>query len=100
MDVKAHIENLRKEFTKDGVSTYKNCKKVPKESKTKVAVRNATFAVDSGEVFGLLGPNGAGKSTTLNMMIAELGPTKGKVILNTVFDKVKVRPISGPGHTG
>lgn len=73
------IENLRKEFTKEGKSKYKNCRKVKEEDRIKVAVRNASFAVDAGEVLGLLGPNGAGKTTTLNMMIAEVGPTKGDV---------------------
>ena len=44
-----------------------------------MAVHNNSFIVYPGEVFGLLGPNGAGKSTTLNMVIAEEGPTKGTV---------------------
>jgi ABC-type multidrug transport system ATPase subunit len=30
-----------------------------------IAVNNASFTVNDGEVFGLLGPNGAGKTTTL-----------------------------------
>lgn len=42
-------------------------------------MRNASFAVDDGEVFGLLGPNGAGKTTVINMIVAEMGPTKGRV---------------------
>ena len=42
-------------------------------------MRNASFAVDDGEVFGLLGPNGAGKTTVINMIVAETGPTKGRV---------------------
>ena len=69
-------ENLRKEFMK-----VTKGKKVAKEDrkKKKPAVRNQTFAVDAGEVFGLLGPNGAGKTTTLNMMIAEIGPDCGRV---------------------
>jgi len=29
-----------------------------------VAVRDVSFAVESGEIFGILGPNGAGKTTT------------------------------------
>jgi len=33
-----------------------------------VAVRDATFAVARGEVFGLLGPNGAGKTTTVECL--------------------------------
>jgi ABC-2 type transport system ATP-binding protein len=32
------------------------------------AVRNISFAIEPGEIFGLLGPNGAGKSTTINMV--------------------------------
>lgn len=42
-----------------------------------VAVRQASFRVHAGEVFGLLGPNGAGKSTTLRMISALLRPTSG-----------------------
>ena len=42
-------------------------------------MKDNSFLVEPGEVFGLLGPNGAGKSTTLNMIIAEEGPTKGTV---------------------
>lgn len=73
------VENLRKEFEKRGKQKRKGCKKVQGEEKVKVVVRNTSFAVESGEVLGLLGPNGAGKTTTLNMVIAEVGPTKGKV---------------------
>ncbi|XP_041364325.1 cholesterol transporter ABCA5-like [Gigantopelta aegis] len=72
----AFVENLRKEFKKRGKSSG-FCKK----ASVKVAVRNATFAVDRGEVFGLLGPNGAGKTTTLNMIIAETSATRGKIIV-------------------
>lgn len=56
------------------------CKK-SKQEQMKIAVRNLSFAVNKGEVFGLLGPNGAGKTTVLNMMIAEIHPDKGKVSL-------------------
>ena len=46
-----------------------------------VAVRDATFRVHRGEVFGLLGPNGAGKSTTLRMISALLRPTSGSAYI-------------------
>ena len=72
------VEGLRKEYVKDEGSKG-CCEKKTKEEKVKVAVRNNTFTVSSGEVFGLLGPNGAGKTTTLNMIIAEEGLTKGRV---------------------
>ncbi|XP_041362792.1 cholesterol transporter ABCA5-like isoform X3 [Gigantopelta aegis] len=71
----AYVRNLRKEFKK------RTTKHRTKENCVKVAVRNATFAVDKDEVFGLLGPNGAGKTTTLNMIIAETSATKGKIIV-------------------
>ena len=73
------VEGLRKEYVKEAESKG-FCKKKTTEEKVKVAVRNNTFTVSSGDVFGLLGPNGAGKTTTLNMIIAEEGLTKGKVM--------------------
>lgn len=42
------------------------------------AVKNNSFCIKKGEIFGLLGPNGAGKSTTFKMMCALLKPTNGK----------------------
>jgi ABC-2 type transport system ATP-binding protein len=33
------------------------------------AVRDVSFAVQSGEIFGLLGPNGAGKTTTIRIIL-------------------------------
>ena len=43
----------------------KDLKKVYNEF---AAIKNNTFCVQKGEVFGLLGPNGAGKSTTFNVL--------------------------------
>ncbi|KAL5018612.1 hypothetical protein ScPMuIL_004334 [Solemya velum] len=78
----AVVENLRKQFTRSQ-KTSCDCKKKKPQEKIKVAVKNASFVVEPGEVLGLLGPNGAGKTTILNMMIAEIGPTKGKVVLGS-----------------
>jgi len=41
------------------------------------AVKNVTFTVGKGEVFGLLGANGAGKSTTFRMLCGLLPPSGG-----------------------
>lgn len=41
------------------------------------AVRDNSFSIRRGEIFGLLGPNGAGKSTTFKMMCGLLKPTAG-----------------------
>ena len=41
------------------------------------AVKNNSFCINKGEIFGLLGPNGAGKSTSFKMMCGLIKPTKG-----------------------
>ncbi|SPD76365.1 putative transporter fused subunits of ABC superfamily: ATP-binding components [uncultured Desulfobacterium sp.] len=41
------------------------------------AVRDVSFSVKQGEVFGLLGANGAGKSTTFRMLCGLLPPSEG-----------------------
>ena len=46
------------------------------------AVRNLSFKLVNGRIYGLLGPNGAGKSTTMNMMTGCLAPTYGTVSIN------------------
>ncbi|MBQ7585606.1 MAG: ABC transporter ATP-binding protein [Desulfovibrionaceae bacterium] len=46
-----------------------------------VAVRDVSFTVYRGEVFGLLGPNGAGKTTTFRMLCGLLPASKGSLIV-------------------
>jgi len=41
------------------------------------AVKNNSFCIKRGEIFGLLGPNGAGKSTSFKMMCGLTKPTGG-----------------------
>ncbi len=43
-----------------------------------VAVADASFTVQAGEVLGLLGPNGAGKTTTLRMLATLTRPSAGR----------------------
>ncbi|MBS1597712.1 MAG: ABC transporter ATP-binding protein [Bacteroidetes bacterium] len=43
------------------------------------AVRNVSFEVRAGEIFGLLGPNGAGKTSTLAAIEGLLQPRSGKI---------------------
>ena len=39
-----------------------------KRYRDQVAVRDVSFTVDQGEIFGILGPNGAGKTTTVEII--------------------------------
>jgi lipopolysaccharide export system ATP-binding protein len=48
----------------------------------KHAVREVTFAMESGEIVGLLGPNGAGKTTVFYMVVGFIRPTSGKIYLD------------------
>ncbi len=43
------------------------------------AVRDLSFAVDEGGVFGFLGGNGAGKTTSLRMALDILRPSEGRI---------------------
>ena len=45
------------------------------------AVREISFQVKEGELFGFLGPNGAGKTTTINILCTLLAPTSGKAFV-------------------
>jgi ABC-2 type transport system ATP-binding protein len=46
------------------------------------AVKNISFDVYEGEIFGLLGPNGAGKSTTLEIIETLRDKTSGEIIVD------------------
>ncbi|HOK76967.1 MAG TPA: ABC transporter ATP-binding protein [Verrucomicrobiota bacterium] len=54
---------------------------VTKRFGARVAVQDLTLDVESGEIFGLLGHNGAGKSTAIGMMLGQVWPTSGEVIV-------------------
>jgi len=43
------------------------------------AVRDVSFAVKAGEIFGLLGPNGAGKTSTLSAVEGLIKPKSGTI---------------------
>lgn len=43
------------------------------------AVRELSFSLRRGEIFGLLGPNGSGKTTTINLISGLAAPTAGTV---------------------
>lgn len=44
-------------------------------------LRDVSFTVAPGEIFGYLGPNGAGKTTTLRLILGLVQPTTGEVFM-------------------
>lgn len=47
----------------------------------KEAVRDVSFSIEEGEIFGLMGMNGAGKTTILRMLATLLRPDKGDAVI-------------------
>ena len=45
-------------------------------------VKNVSFSVKEGEIFGFLGPNGAGKTTTIKMILGLLSIDSGSILVN------------------
>mgnify|MGYP001364280194 FL=1 len=58
------IENLKKSY--DGVE----------------AVKDISFTVEEGDIYGFLGPNGAGKTTTIRMIMGIIRPDEGLITLD------------------
>ncbi len=48
------------------------------------AVKNVSFSVNSGEIFGLLGPNGAGKTTTIRCLTTLAKPDAGEIMISGI----------------
>lgn len=78
------ISPLKKEgavFTKETLIEARHlCKKFDHFE----AVKDVSFSVQRGEVFGLLGPNGAGKSTIFKMLCGLLKPTSGEALISGI----------------
>lgn len=62
-------------------STVLEVQSLSKSFKDTMAVRNISFSLQRGEVFGFLGPNGAGKSTTIRCILDIIRPSKGSIKL-------------------
>lgn len=66
METIIEVNRLQKKFQKD------------------YAIRNVSFNIQKGEIFGFLGPSGSGKTTTIKILTAQLAPSSGEV---RVFNK-------------
>lgn len=83
---------------RDGRPTLVEVRDLVKTFGKHEAVKNVSFTIGKGEIFGLLGPNGAGKSTTINMMCGYLEATSGDTIIDGLSirrEPLKVKRIIG-----
>ncbi len=76
---------------------------ISKSYKDAEALKNISFDVSKGELFGLIGPDGAGKTTLMRILMTLLVPDKGKAKLNgldVVNDYKSIRKMVGymPGR--
>ena len=82
---------------------FVNIENVSKQYGEIVALKNVSFSVREGELFGLIGPDGGGKTTLIRILTTLLKPTNGKAEINgmdVVRDFKKLRNLIGymPGN--
>jgi ABC-2 type transport system ATP-binding protein len=62
------------------------------------ALRDVSFTVPAGQIYGLLGPNGAGKTTTVRILAGLIAPSAGRVRvvdLELGRDNPQIRSLTG-----
>lgn len=55
---------------------------VSKRYGQETALKDVSFSLEKGKIYGILGPNGSGKSTTLKMIAGLVNPSSGVVMVN------------------
>ncbi len=71
------------------LNLYKSFKSILSK---KEVLKDISFSLNKGEIFGFLGPNGAGKTTTIKILVGLLNPDKGMVKIldsNPKDEKIK-----------
>ena len=65
------------------------------------AVRDLSFEVPAGQIYGLLGPNGAGKTTTVRILAGLMAPSAGTARIGDLElgrDSTRIRALTGIGR--
>jgi ABC-2 type transport system ATP-binding protein len=55
-----------------------------KEYRNLTAVKDLSFRLEQGDIFGFIGPNGAGKTTTIKILATLLRPTAGRAVIDGI----------------
>jgi ABC-2 type transport system ATP-binding protein len=66
-------------MTQEQTDSVLSVQHLKKKIGRKWIIKDVTFDVKPGEIFGFLGPNGAGKTTTIRMLVDLIKPTEGKI---------------------
>jgi ABC-2 type transport system ATP-binding protein len=62
------------------------------------AIRDVSFEVDEGTIFGLVGSDGAGKSTLLRAIAGMIAPSSGRILINgldVVSERKRIKNLIG-----
>lgn len=68
---------------------FKNVSKIYDNNVT--ALKDVDIRIERGEFVFLVGPSGAGKSTFIKMLLKEVEPTNGQIIINDTLDITKLK---------
>lgn len=88
MAIKIEVKNLYKVFGDNPDRAFKYIDKgIGKEAlleKTglSLGVKNASLAIEEGEIFVIMGLSGSGKSTMVRLLNRLIEPTRGQVIID------------------
>jgi len=95
MTIKLEVKNLYKVFGDNPQRAFKyidkGCGKEEILEKTglSLGVKNASLAIEEGEIFVIMGLSGSGKSTMVRLLNRLIEPTRGQVIFAGVdFAKI------------
>ena len=81
-----------KKIREQGVAAmieFKNVSKVYDNNVT--ALKDVNVRIERGEFVFLVGPSGAGKSTFIKMLLKEVDPTSGSIMMNDSLDITKLK---------
>ena len=59
-----------------------SCQNISKSFGTDEILKNVSFHIEENEKAAVVGINGAGKSTLIKLLLKELEPTSGTIVIN------------------
>src|ERR1700682_1967251 len=94
-------EKIDFESTKNSIASRTELVEIDHVTKSfgdKVALKDISFSVPSGQLCGLLGPNGAGKTTLFRLLMGILKATEGALFIDghdAFEERVEVKRLVG-----